>query len=105
LKSTNPAEAYAALKAIAAGSSPEAKAAAQDAAAIEKDPALAKKIMASEGKAYTDLSMAQNFQSSGQLDRAKQRYEQIIKDHPNTLCAVTARAKLDEIASAPPAKP
>jgi hypothetical protein len=102
LKATNPADAYAALKAIvkASPTSADGKAAAQDMAAIEQDAAMSKKIMSAEGKAYSSLSMAQNFQNSGQAEKAQQRYEQIIKDFPDTMSAAVAQKKLAELKAA-----
>lgn len=104
-KAEHPAEAYAALKAVASSSAPGSAvaraAAAQDMAAMERDPAVAKKVMAAEGKALSAFSMAQNFQNSGQRDKAKQRYEQLVKDFPDTMCAAVARVRLEEIAKAP----
>ena len=99
LKATDPGAAYAALKAIvkASPNSADAVAAARDLRAMEADPIARKKVMASEAKAYSSLGMAQNFQVAGKSDKAAERYEQILKDYPDTLCAVVSRQKLEEL--------
>jgi hypothetical protein len=102
LKGTNPADAYAAFKAIikASPGSADATAAAAEITTMEGDALVSRKILNSEGKAYSALSMAQNFQNSGQADKAKQRYEQVMKDFPDTLSASIAKKRIDEIEKA-----
>jgi hypothetical protein len=102
LKGTNPADAYAAFKAIikASPGSADATAAGAEITAMEGDALVSRKILNSEGKAYSALSMAQNFQNSGQADKAKQRYEQVMKDFPDTLSASIAKKRIDEIEKA-----
>jgi hypothetical protein len=102
LKGTNPGDAYAAFKAIIKGApgSADATAAAAEITAMEADTLVSRKILNSEGKAYSALSMAQNFQNTGQADKARQRYEQVIKDFPDTLSASIARKRIDEIEKA-----
>jgi TolA-binding protein len=41
--------------------------------------------------------MAQNFQNSGQADKARQRYEQVMKEFPDTLSASIAKKRIGEI--------
>jgi thiol-disulfide isomerase/thioredoxin len=102
MKSTQPAEAYAALAAIAKASpySAEGKSAKQDMAAMEGDEAVAKKVMTSEGRAYSAYSMAKNFAASGQTDKAKERFDQVVKDYPDTMCAAMAKKQSAELAAA-----
>src|SRR5438445_11449089 len=68
LKSDNPAEGYAAFKAIVKASpgSSDARAAAVEIAATAGDATLSKTIMASETKAHSSRSMAENFQNRRQ---------------------------------------
>ena len=78
MKSTKPAEAYAALRAIVKASpgSADAKAAQLDLVAMENDDAVAKRVMAGEGRAYSSYSMAKNFVATGQTDKAKETIKQ-----------------------------
>ena len=41
--------------------------------------------------------MAQNFQSANQAEKAKARYQQVIADYPDTMCAAIARRKLQDM--------
>jgi TolA-binding protein len=68
---------------------------------MEQDPAVAKKVMSSpaESKAAATLTMANNFLGIGQTEKAKQRYELVIKDYPDTMCASVAKKKLAELSS------
>lgn len=98
LKASDPAAAYAALRAIVRTSpkSDDAKAASKELEAMEADPALVKRILAGEGKAYGHYQMAQNFTSMGKGDMARARYEQLLRDYPDTLSAHLAVKKMED---------
>jgi tetratricopeptide (TPR) repeat protein len=44
------------------------------------------------------LSLADNYVSLGKLDAAKDKYDQLLSDYPNTPSAVTAKARLADLA-------
>ena len=50
---------------------------------------------AAEIKAKAALSLAENYRAAGQTDKAKRKYEEIIKDFAGTTFAETARRELD----------
>lgn len=102
-RKAKPADAYQIYKSIVKTSpqSPEGKAAAAELSNMEQDPAVAKKVMSSpaESKAAAALGMANNFLGIGQTEKAKQRYEQVIKDYPDTMSAAVAKKKLADMGS------
>jgi thiol-disulfide isomerase/thioredoxin len=102
-RKAKPGDAYQIYKSIVKTSpqSSEARAAATELSNMEQDPAVAKKVMSSpaESKAAATLTMANNFLGIGQTEKAKQRYELVIKDYPDTMCASVAKKKLAELSS------
>jgi hypothetical protein len=52
---------------------------------------------AAEVKAKAALSLAENYKAAGQKDKAKRKYEEIIKDFAGTTFAETARRELDNL--------
>jgi hypothetical protein len=108
-RAEKPADAYRIYKHLVktAPLSDEGQAATKEAAAMEKDPAVAKKVMDShaEAKAAAALSMADNFLAAGLIDKAKQRYQTVITEYPDTMCAVVAKERLAKAATAKPATP
>jgi lipopolysaccharide biosynthesis regulator YciM len=96
-------QAYLRFKEVAQafGDTPSGVQAAQAVAEYEKDPAFVKRARgkATEGKARAALSMADNYRNAGRTDRARQKYQELIKQYPDSESAETARqdlAKLDK---------
>ena len=58
-------------------------------------------VMTPEDMAHAKLNVAKMFARDGLLDKAKLRYEQILKDYPETKAASEARQLLDEMKEAP----
>ena len=65
----------------------------------EDDPTFAKKVIEKEtgAKAKAALSMARSYRTARRLDQARQKYESIIKEFPNTAWAQTARQELSSL--------
>jgi thiol-disulfide isomerase/thioredoxin len=67
-------------------------------AAYEKDPAFMEKLKsAGDPKAKAALSLADNYARSGKLDIAKQKYQAIITQYPNTPYSAQAQTALDSL--------
>ena len=98
--------AYARFKAIVKRypNTPAAKTAADAVAAYDADPAFAKanaSATASDAaaKAKSMLSLAMSYLNAGQMDKAKAKFEQIVKDYPSTEQAASAKEQLTKLSS------
>ena len=94
-------QAYAQFKLIAGNyaNTPAGATAAEEAAKYEKDPAFVKRVSgaAIDAKAKAILSVANSYKESGKTDLAKQKYQSVIDQFPNTPYAETAKKELREL--------
>jgi len=94
-------EAYAAFKKIIEqfANTEAATAAVAEVTSYEKDPEFAKRVNAVsvERKANAMLSVAGSYKASGRNDLARQRYQAVIEQFPNTAFAETAKKELGEM--------
>lgn len=93
------AEAYEAYKSLATRekSSPAGREAARRVATYEADPAFMKKYKAAAPKnpaADSLLSLAKSYSVNGKADLARRTYERVLKDHPDTMAAQSAKEAL-----------
>ena len=93
--------AYARFKSVAkefAGTSAAALAAAQ-VQRYEGDAAFVKRVADKEvgGKARAALSMARSYRTAGKSEQARQKYQSVIAEFPNTQYAETARQELSAL--------
>jgi thiol-disulfide isomerase/thioredoxin len=91
-------EAYARFKMISAAypGSREADTAAQEVAAYEQNAELMKRVndAAAQAKAKSALGMAAAYKDAGQIESARDKYQEVIDQFPNTPWAQTAREQL-----------
>ena len=81
---------------------PDTDAAATAAAVVkryEDDPAFAKRVVEKEtgAKAKAALSMARSYRTARRLDQARQKYQSIIQEFPNSPYAQTAQQELSAL--------
>jgi thiol-disulfide isomerase/thioredoxin len=76
-----------------------AELASSAAKAYESDPAFVKRVVNKEidAKAKAALNMAENYQKAGRTELAKKRYEEVVKEFPNTTYAEKAKAELAKL--------
>jgi len=94
-------EAYLKFKAVAADfpDTPAGKSAAEMVKAFEAEPGFTQKLKehAAAPRAKAALNLAENCRSAGQLEKARKKYQEVIKDFPDTSFADTAKAALEEL--------
>src|SRR5215208_4716590 len=94
-------QAYIAFKSITTNyaNTPAASTAAEEVAKYEKDPAFVKRVTgaSADAKAKAALSVASSYKDSGQTDLAKQKYQAVIDQFPNTPSAETAKKELKDL--------
>jgi thiol-disulfide isomerase/thioredoxin len=94
-------QAYTQFKSIVGNfaNTPSAATAAEEVAKYEKDPAFVKKVSgaSADAKAKAALSVASSYKESGQTDLAKQKYQSVIEQFPNTPYAETAKKELKDL--------
>jgi thiol-disulfide isomerase/thioredoxin len=91
-------QAYIQFKSIVStyANTPAAATAAEEVAKYEKDPAFVQKVTgaSADAKAKAALSVANSYKDSGNTDLAKQKYQSVIDQFPNTPYAETAKKEL-----------
>ena len=94
-------QAYIQFKSIVStyANTPAAATAAEEVAKYEKDPSFVKRVTgaATDAKAKSILSMANSYKESGKTDLAKQKYQSVIDQFPNTPYAETAKKELKDL--------
>jgi hypothetical protein len=94
-------QAYIQLKNIVLtfANTPAAATAAEEVARYEKDQAFVKRVMGSavDSKAKAALSVANSYKESGRTDLAKEKYQSVIDQFPNTPYAETAKKELKNL--------
>jgi thiol-disulfide isomerase/thioredoxin len=94
-------QAYTQFKSIvsAFANTPAAAAAAEEVAKYEKDPEFVKRSTgaAVDSKAKAALSMAGSYKAAGKTDLARQKYQSVIDQFPNTPYAESAKKELKDL--------
>ncbi|HYO07952.1 MAG TPA: TlpA disulfide reductase family protein [Tepidisphaeraceae bacterium] len=94
-------EAYARFRAVAEDfkQTPAGQAAAEAAKAYESDPAFVRrnKDRAAATRAKPALNLAENYLAAGRPEMARKKYEEVVKEFPDTTFAETAKAALARI--------
>jgi len=94
-------QAYIQFKSIVSSfaNTPAAAAAAEEVAKYEKDQAFVKRVSgaAVDSKAKAALSMANSYKESGKSDLARQKYQWVIDQFPNTSYSETAKKELKDL--------
>ena len=94
-------QAYIQFKSIVStyANTPAAATAAEAVAKYEKDPSFVKRVTgaATDAKAKSILSMANSYKESGKTDLAKQKYQSVVDQFPNTPYAETAKKELKDL--------
>jgi len=94
-------QAYIQFKSIVSNFSttPAAATAAEEVAKYEKDQAFVKRVSSTavDSKARAALSMANSYKDSGKTDLARQKFQSVIDQFPNTPYAETAKKEMKDL--------
>jgi peroxiredoxin len=94
-------QAYTQFKSIVSNfpNTPAAASAASEVAKYEQDQAFVKRVTgaSADSKANAALSMANSYKESGKTDLARQKYQSVIQQFPNTPYAETAKKELKDL--------